>query len=115
MWSETFLGGAGVRPGRMEKGDSMGSGECSGDTEQDQPPALSLVPLPRAFLLSPFLSGVKPIPLTSHAEQFSPFVVLIALAPADSLPSDLTFLPRSLAYAISKQRPLDGLCCQAVQ
>lgn len=63
MWSETFLGGAGVRPGRMEKGDSMGSGECSGDTEQGQPPALSLVPLPRAFLLSPFLSGVKPIPL----------------------------------------------------
>lgn len=71
----------------------MWSGEWSEDTQQGQPPALSLVPLPRAFLLSPFLSGVKLIPLTSHAEPFSPFVVLIALAPADSLPSDLTFCP----------------------
>lgn len=73
----------------MEKGDSMWSGEWRGDAQQGQPPALSLGPLPRAFLLSPFLSGVKLVPLTSHAEPFSQFVILIALAPAISLPRGL--------------------------
>lgn len=58
-----------------------------GQGRQGQPPTVPWLSLPSAFLLSPFLSGVKLPPLTSHAEQFSQFVVLTALAPANFLPS----------------------------
>lgn len=81
MRSEMFLGGAGWGPGRMEKGDSTRSGEQSGDTQQGRPPAPSLLPLPRAFLLSPFLSGVKPIPLLMQNHLANLLFLLPGLLP----------------------------------
>lgn len=57
--------------------------------------------LPSAFLLSPFLSGVKLLPLTSHAEQLSQFVVLTPLAPASFLPSGSHLLAQTAYQSIS--------------
>lgn len=71
------------------RGTAGGVVEWHGNAQQGQPPALSLGPLPGAFLLSPFLSGVKLFPLTSQAEPFSQFVILVALAPANCLPRRL--------------------------
>ena len=63
--------------------------------QRGRPPTLSCLslPLPHGFL-SPFLSGQKLIPLTFSTEQFSQFVVLIALAPANTCPQELIFSPK---------------------
>lgn len=77
--------------------DGTGCGGRKQQIQHGRPPTLPCLSLPfHHGFLSPFLSGQKLIPLTFSAEQFSQFVVLIALAPANTCPQELTFLPKQL-------------------